>query len=96
MNRVVGYALLAGCLFVAYQGYQNAQPGLLTEGMAKRAACGSDPTCVVSADRPRKVLTDMARRRYEWRTSQGTRVVTCTRKFIFLGGWNCTSEFGSL
>jgi hypothetical protein len=96
MNRVVGYALLAGCLFVAYQGYQNAQPNLVTEGMAKRAACGTDPTCVVSDARPRKVRYDAVRRRYEWRTSQGTRVITCTRKFIFLGGWDCTSEFGSL
>jgi hypothetical protein len=96
MNRVVGYALLAGCLFVAYQGYQNAQPDLRTEGLGKVAACDLDPTCVVSDDRPRKVMYDAVRRRYEWRTSQGTRVVTCTRKFIFLGGWGCSSEFGSL
>lgn len=96
MGRIIGYVILAVCVFVAWEGYQNSRVDPATEQLSKGEACGGIAACVVKREQPTKVITDVLRRRYEWRTSEGTRVVTCTRTYLWLGDWGCVSEPGHL
>ena len=99
MSQLFGYVLLALCLFIGYQGYENSRESAAFEmagGLAKRAACEVDPSCVLTRDTPRVIKADVFRRRYEFETSVGTTVVSCDRRYIWLGNWSCTAEKGNL
>ncbi|RMG95837.1 MAG: hypothetical protein D6705_12770 [Deltaproteobacteria bacterium] len=97
MGRIASYLLLAACIVVGYQGYENAREAparAMGEGLAMQTACEIHPQCVVSAG-PTKITADITRRRYLYRTSHGLVVVTCTRDYVFFGDWSCTSERGT-
>ena len=94
MKGWVGWILLALSLGVALQGYRNAQPDALTEDLSKSAACEGSPGCTRMADRPGVVSTDIVGRYYEWITSDGPMKVTCRRRLVFAGYWECHAEPG--
>lgn len=95
-KQVVAYAVLAACLVLVYQGYQNARPEPFTEGLALNVACDAeDGNCSVRDDRPREVRTSPVKRQYQFSTTQGPVIVTCRRELLFFGSWNCTVKPGS-
>lgn len=94
VRRVVSYGLLAVCIFITYQSYMNSRQDSGTEQLALRIACDVDSSCIVTDDRAAQTRTDPFRRRYEFRTSIGSVLVTCKRGLIWLGEWKCTPERG--
>ena len=99
MSQVFGYLLLALCLFVAYQGYENSRSEAalsMAEHDAQSVACEIDPSCVLTREQPRVIKADVFRRRYEFQTSTGPVVVTCDRRYIWLGEWSCSAAPGQL
>jgi hypothetical protein len=95
VRSLVAYVVLAACIFVSYQGYENARGGEETEDLARRHACDVEPTCVLKSERASQ-KSDMFRRRYEWQTTVGPVLVTCRREHMFLGAWSCKAEPGRL
>ncbi len=96
MKAWVGYGLLAISLVVAYQAFQNSRSTPETEAQAKGVACDIDPDCMVKQRYPSEVRTDIVRRRYQWRTTQGPVTVECNRTMYLLGRWECTPTRGAM
>lgn len=96
MGRAVGYVLLALCLLIGYQSYENGRNDPATEATAKLTACSIDATCVLKAERPSAVSIDIVGRRYQFSTNLGAVKVICNRQWIWLGHWKCRSERGEL
>jgi hypothetical protein len=94
VRRVVSYGLLAVCIFITYQSYVNSRQESGTEELAKRIACDVDSACILTHDRASQTRTDPFRRRYEFKTTIGSVLVTCKRGMIWLGAWKCTPERG--
>ena len=98
MEKLWGYVLLALFLFLAYQSYENANRGALEEmadGLARATACDIDAACVLQSG-PHVMKSDILKRQYQFKTDQGNVVVTCDRRYIWIGTWACGSERGSL
>jgi hypothetical protein len=95
MKGWIGWVLLALSLLVVFAGYRNSQPGPETESPARASAC-ADKSCTLMSDRPSAVSTDFFRRRYQWTTSEGPVVTTCTRELVLAGTWSCKAAPGSL
>ncbi len=94
MKKLGSYALLAVCVFLTYQSYENSRQRPETEDLAKRIACDVDSSCILTQDRASQTRTDPIRRRYEFKTSIGLVLVTCSRAMVWMGDWKCTSEKG--
>jgi hypothetical protein len=92
----IGWTLLALSLLVALAGYRNQRPELETEEQSRGVACDFQEPCTIDAKRPFKIRTDVLRRRYEWSTSIGPVTVTCRRRFVFAGNWQCVPERGPM
>jgi hypothetical protein len=98
VHRVISYVLLAGCLFLAWVGFENANQAAteaMGAGLAKAAACSIDAACVLRTG-PNVMRADVLRRRYQYETDQGPVTVTCDRQYIWLGEWSCRSARGPL
>jgi len=93
-KKVAGGLFLAACLVISYQGWENAQLRADTELLSNEAAAADGAK--VLRDRPNFTRTDPVRRRYEWRTDQGQKVVTCSRDMIFFGEWSCDAVRGDI
>lgn len=89
MKRWVGWVLLAISLFIAFEGYENAQVEVATEELARSVACDLEGGCVLRTERPREVRTDILQRRYAWSTNKGAVHVVCRRELLFAGTWSC-------
>lgn len=96
MKGWIGWILLALSLLVAVGGYRNQRPEQETEDMSKLAACDVGEPCKVDAQRPFKIRTDVISRRYEWATSVGPVTVTCKRKLVLAGDWQCAPARGPM
>lgn len=94
MKRWVGWVLLAISLFVAFEGYRNAQIEIATEELARSVACDLEGGCVRATERPREVRTDIVQRRYAWTTNKGPVHVVCRRQYLFMGEWSCVPHAG--
>lgn len=95
MKGWIGWVLLGLSLLVVLAGYRNSQPQPETEALARSTAC-ADNKCTLMSDRATAVKTDFFRRRYQWTTSEGPVVTTCSRELIFAGTWTCAAAAGSL
>jgi hypothetical protein len=93
-KKVMGGLVLAVCLLISYQAWQNARLDPETEALSMEAAEADG--AVLQRERPNFTRTDPVRRRYEWRTDQGQKVVTCMRDMVFFGGWSCEAVPGSI
>jgi len=91
VKGLFGYVVLAVCLLLAYQGYQNTSDPGATESLAKSVVCEVDSQCVLKADRPREIRSDVLGRYYDWKTTVGPVEVTCRRALWFFGEWACSS-----
>lgn len=96
MSRLIGIVVLAGCLYIGYQSYENAKPDQAMQDSSKGIACEVDESCVVQASDPRVVKGDVFRRQYEWRTTVGPVTVECSRTYIWFGPWTCVPHEGSI
>lgn len=95
MKGWIGWILLGLSLLVVFAGYRNSQPAPETEDLARATAC-ADKSCTLMSDRPSVVKTDFFRRRYQWTTSEGPMVASCSRELVFAGTWTCKAAPGSL
>jgi hypothetical protein len=96
MKGWIGWVLLGLTLVIAVIGWRNAQPEPETETLARKSVCADAKACVVMSDRPSAVKTDVARRRYQWVTSEGPVVVSCKREYYLVGAWGCTAQPGQI
>lgn len=97
MNRVIGFAVLALCAFIAYQSYLNSQPGPETQQLAIDTACDiGEKGCTVRKGGARAIKTDVTQRQYQFSTTTGPVTVTCSRTYIWLGPWSCKSAKGKI
>lgn len=97
MKTYVGWVLLAICLVCTYQGFQTSRGVADTEGAARSVVCDSGgKDCLLAQEKPSVVKADFMSRQYQFDTSEGPVTVTCTRQYIFFGGFSCTSTAGSL
>jgi hypothetical protein len=92
----LGWILLALSLLVAVAGYRNQRAELDTEEQSRTVACDVGEACTIEPKRPYKIRTDVLRRRYEWTTSLGPVTVTCRRRFVFAGHWECVPVLGEM
>jgi hypothetical protein len=96
MKGWIGYALLAASLVVAFQGYGNVSNPEGTQALAKSVACDADSQCILKAEDPEEVRTDVFGRKYQWRSSVGPVHAICRRSFIFFGPWHCDAHKGAM
>lgn len=92
VRGLFGYVVLAVCVLLSYQGYQNTLNPEATEHIAQGMACDVDPGCVIDGERPAEITTDVFGRHYQWRTSIGRVDTRCRRSMIFFGAWSCTAK----
>ncbi|MEE9382483.1 MAG: hypothetical protein V3V08_03620 [Nannocystaceae bacterium] len=95
MKQLLSYVLFGGSLVVAYQAYENARLRPDTEHLARMTACTVDAACIVATEHPREERSGPMGRRYQWRTTVGSVLVKCERRYIFFGAWACEAERGT-
>jgi hypothetical protein len=86
--------VLVICGVIAALFWRNARLGPDTATLSEQTACIDDAGCVVTQSVPREARADPLRRRYEWHTNRGPRLVTCMRAFVLVGDWACEADVG--
>jgi len=94
-RQLFPYILLALSIALVVVGYFNSQLPLEFEAVARDAACTVEGTCIVKRERPSEMRSDPVRRRYQFETTVGPVMVTCTRQYFVAGPWACAAEKGS-
>lgn len=95
-GRLFGFLLLGATGYLSYVAYGNAQLSSESMALAKEHACDMDSSCIVLDKSARVGKADVIRHRYEYKTTHGMMTVTCQRKLILFGEWECTPEEGRM
>jgi hypothetical protein len=89
VRKVVTYVVAALSLLLAFQAYQNSKLTPATRAMSKKVACALKEC---SRFEPVAERSTVLSHQYEYATSVGPHIVTCSRKLFFFGSWSCSKE----